>query len=76
MAALIERAQGIGKHMMVAGIEAANAPSIRLLEALGFERVGHLKQVGAKFSRWLDPVFLQLSPDRPAAPGESRETTP
>jgi L-amino acid N-acyltransferase len=67
MTALIERAQGIGKHVMVAGIEAANAPSIRLHQALGFERVGHLKQVGAKFGRWLDLVFLQLS----AAPGSS-----
>jgi L-amino acid N-acyltransferase len=71
MTALIERARGIGKHVMVAGIEAANTPSIRLHAALGFERVGHLKQVGAKFGRWLDLVFLQLTLDGRAAPGSS-----
>jgi len=33
--------------------------SIALLEALGFARVGHLPQVGHKFGRWLDVVFVQ-----------------
>jgi L-amino acid N-acyltransferase len=48
---------------MVAGIEAGNAGSIRLHEALGFERVGFMPQVGAKFGKWLDLVFLQLTLD-------------
>jgi phosphinothricin acetyltransferase len=71
MLVLIERARKIGKHVMVAGIEAKNAPSIRLHEKLGFEQVGHLKEVGAKFGAWLDLAFLQLTldnrsdPDRP-----------
>ena len=60
MVALIERARGLGKHVMVAGIEAGNTGSIRLHETLGFERVGLLPHVGAKFGVWLDLAFLQL----------------
>lgn len=63
MRALIERARGLRKHVMVAGIEAENAVSIRLHEALGFERVGLMPQVGTKFGRWLDLAFLQLRLD-------------
>ena len=69
LVALIERARGIGKHVMVAGIEAGNLPSIRLHESLGFERVGHLGQVGAKFGTWLDLAFLQLMLDDRETPG-------
>jgi len=57
---LIERARGLGKHVMVAGIEAGNLASIGLHEKLGFEHVGHLKEVGVKFGAWLDLAFLQL----------------
>jgi len=68
MLALIERARGIGKHVMVAGIEAGNLGSIRLHEKLGFENVGHLREVGAKFGTWLDLVFLQLKLDQRPVP--------
>jgi L-amino acid N-acyltransferase len=57
--ALFPRARALGKHMMVAGVDAANTGSIRFHERLGFERAGTLKQVGWKFDRWLDLVFLQ-----------------
>lgn len=70
MIALIERARAIGKHVMVAGIEAGNAGSIRLHEKLGFVSVGLLPQVGMKFGRWLDLAFLQLRLDDRATPGE------
>lgn len=70
MLALIERARGVGKHVMVAGIEAKNEGSIRLHERLGFEHVGHLKQVGAKFGSWLDLAFMQLILDARTAPDE------
>ncbi len=71
MVALIARARAIGKHVMVAGIEAGNVGSIRLHEKLGFEAVGLLKQVGMKFGRWLDLAFLQLTLD--AAPTPDHE---
>jgi L-amino acid N-acyltransferase YncA len=59
MRELIGRGAALGKHVMVAGIDADNAGSIRMHERLGFEQTGHLKQVGRKFDRWLDLVFMQ-----------------
>jgi L-amino acid N-acyltransferase len=60
---LIERVRALGKHVMVAGIEASNDASITLHHKLGFETVGHLKEVGTKFGAWLDLAFLQLTLD-------------
>jgi L-amino acid N-acyltransferase YncA len=59
LAALVERARADGKHVMVGGIEAGNAASLRLHDRAGFERVGRLREVGRKFDRWLDLVFVQ-----------------
>jgi phosphinothricin acetyltransferase len=58
---LIRRAQTMKKHVMVAGIEATNEPSLRLHARLGFEKTAHLRAVGRKFDRWLDLVFMQLT---------------
>lgn len=68
MLALIGRARDLGKHVMVAGIEAGNAASIRLHLELGFRQVGLMPQVGAKFGRWLDLAFLQLLLDENPQP--------
>jgi phosphinothricin acetyltransferase len=57
--ALIPRAAQLGKHVMIAGVDAANAPSIRFHERLGFTVAGTLREVGHKFDRWLDLVFMQ-----------------
>jgi phosphinothricin acetyltransferase len=73
MTALIERARAIGKHVMVAGIEAGNAGSIRLHEKLGFTHTGTLKQVGMKFGKWLDLAFLQLTLDSRPTPDAPRD---
>jgi phosphinothricin acetyltransferase len=59
LGALFPRAASLGKHMMIAGVDAANLASIRFHERLGFERSGCLREVGHKFDRWLDLVFLQ-----------------
>ena len=59
MQPLIARARALGKHVMMAGVDADNAGSIRFHERLGFERVGRLREVGFKFGRRLDLVFLQ-----------------
>ncbi len=56
---LFPRAADLGKHVMVAAIDTANQASLRLHEGLGFERVAHFREVGRKFDRWLDLVFLQ-----------------
>ncbi len=57
--ALFPRAAALGKHVMIAGVDAANAASIRFHERLGFTQSGRLREVGYKFGRWLDLVFLQ-----------------
>jgi L-amino acid N-acyltransferase len=56
---LMSRAAALQKHVMIAGIDADNAASIKLHESLGFAKVGHFHEVGFKFGRWLDLVFLQ-----------------
>jgi len=57
---LIERAKALGHHTILGGASSDQTASIRLQEALGFEKVAHLKQVGKKFGRWLDVVYMQL----------------
>ena len=46
-------------HVMIGGIDAANDVSIRFHQRLGFEPVAHFREVGHKFGRWLDLVFMQ-----------------
>jgi len=75
---LMARAAASSKHIMIAGIDADNAASIGLHLKLGFMNVGHFHEVGYKFGRWLDLVFLQCilpataaasaQPTAPAAP--------
>jgi phosphinothricin acetyltransferase len=56
---LVQRAALLGKHSVIAGVDSENIASLRFLERAGFERVGHLREVGFKFDRFLDLVFLQ-----------------
>ncbi len=55
-------------HVMVGGIDASNAVSIRLHEKLGFTHCGTVQQAGFKFGRWLDLAFYQKILATPAAP--------
>jgi L-amino acid N-acyltransferase len=58
---LMARAKGMQKHVMVAGIDADNEVSIGMHERLGFKVVGRFHEVGFKFGRWLDLVFLEAA---------------
>ena len=60
LADLIARARQLGHHTILAGISAEQAASIALHEALGFQKVAHLRELGWKQGQWLDVVFLQL----------------
>ena len=60
VAALIEEARALGKHVMVAGIAGENDISIRLHAKHGFVETARMLEVGFKFGRWLDLVFMQL----------------
>jgi L-amino acid N-acyltransferase len=57
--ALFPIAAGLDKHVMLGGIDAANAASIEFHQRLGFTQVAHFHEVGHKFGRWLDLVFMQ-----------------
>jgi L-amino acid N-acyltransferase len=67
---LIVCARQLGHHAIIAGIDADQPGSIALHAKFHFERVGHLKQVGFKFGRWLDVVHMELLLDG-AAPAKS-----
>ncbi len=58
---LIVRAQNLGHRVIVAGIDTEQTASIALHTKFHFETVGHFKQVGFKFGRWLDVIYMQLS---------------
>jgi L-amino acid N-acyltransferase len=58
---LLERARLLQKHVMIGGIEGSNEASLKLHARLGFRVVGRLEQVGTKFGRWLDLVFVQYT---------------
>ncbi|MFI5381427.1 MAG: GNAT family N-acetyltransferase [Tepidisphaerales bacterium] len=57
---LIRLGREIGHHTIVAVIDADQAVSIRLHAKHGFAEVGRLTQLGYKFNRWLDVVYMQL----------------
>ena len=57
---LLVRARAAGHHVLLGVCCSDAVSSIGLLESAGFSRVGHFREVGRKFDRWLDVVFLQL----------------
>lgn len=60
LAELLSRCKLQGYREMLAMIgDSKNLGSIRLHTALGFEKVGVLKNVGKEFNRWLDVVIMQ-----------------
>lgn len=61
MQELIDRARRSGVHSMIGAIAADNEASLALHTRLGFVEVGRLPEVGRKFDRWLDLVFVQLT---------------
>jgi L-amino acid N-acyltransferase len=67
---LIDHATAAGFHTLVAGIDSENAVSINLHRRFGFKETGQLAQVGYKFERWLDLVFMQLILDNNGQPNE------
>lgn len=60
LAELLARCEALGARQMLAVIgDSANAGSVGVHEALGFEHTGVLKAAGWKFGRWLDVVLMQ-----------------
>lgn len=62
LAELLSRCEAAGARQMLAVIgDSANAASVGVHRALGFEQVGVMKAAGWKFERWLDVVVMQKS---------------
>ena len=59
LGALTARARVLGYHTIIGVCCSESQASIALLEAFGFTRAGHLREVGRKFDRWLDTVILE-----------------
>ena len=57
---LIHLAKEQDFHIMIAGIDANNSKSIEFHENFGFREVGRFNQIGFKFEKWLDLIFMQL----------------
>lgn len=56
---LIVEARRLKLHAMVGGIASDNFASLALHARFGFVETGRMPQVGFKFGRWLDLVFMQ-----------------
>ncbi len=59
--ALIEACAAGGYRQMIGYIDAENEASLRLHEACGFTRVGHLPAVAYRHGRWADSVMVQCA---------------
>lgn len=66
LAPLVTAAERRGLRAIIAAIDATNEASIRLHARHGFEQVGHFRQVGYKFGRWLDVVYMERLVGSPA----------
>lgn len=64
---LVAAANALGKHVMIAGIDGGNPASLRLHAQAGFVEVARMPEVGRKFGRWLELVFMQRVLDAPEA---------
>jgi L-amino acid N-acyltransferase YncA len=59
MGHLLDLAREGGVHVMLGAVDADNAASLKFHEKLGFAPAAHFHEVGRKFGRWLDLVFVE-----------------
>ncbi len=70
MHTIIQAAKQADIHSLIGGIDEENQISIAFHKEFGFVEVGNLKQVGFKFGRWLNLVFVQLILETPLHPSD------
>lgn len=61
LTALVEAARTAGFEQMIGVVGGGELASVALHEKLGFEERGRMRDVGVKFGRKLDTVYLQLT---------------
>jgi L-amino acid N-acyltransferase len=59
LAELVHLAELHGFHAVMGRIAGGHEASIALHRSLGFEQVGHEREVGRKFGQWLDVVVME-----------------
>ena len=47
-------------HSIIGGIALPNPASVGISERLGFQKIGHFKEVGWKFEQWIDVGYWEL----------------
>jgi L-amino acid N-acyltransferase len=57
---LVRCARQRGYHAIIAGIDGEQTASVAIHTKFGFKKVGHLSQIGFKFNRWLDVIYMVL----------------
>ncbi len=67
-AVLIDRARADGVHSLIAVLGGENAASRALHEKFGFTFVGHYREVGRKFGKWVDTFSYQKILHQPVSP--------
>jgi L-amino acid N-acyltransferase YncA len=65
---LIARARRAGHHAIIAAIDGEQKGSVALHARFDFKKTGHFNQVGFKFGRWLDVVYMELILGQPKRP--------
>lgn len=55
---MVRHAEKSGMHVLIGAITASNTASIALHRAAGFSESSPLPEMGRKFGRWLDLVFM------------------
>ncbi|MBP6629777.1 MAG: N-acetyltransferase [Kofleriaceae bacterium] len=70
LTALMTRCEALGFRQMVAGMSGSEPGSMALHARAGFVEVARMPNVGRKFGRWLDLVYMQraLGPGAGSAP--------
>lgn len=59
LSALEARAREAGVHVLVAAVSSANPGAVAFFGQAGYAEAGTFREVGRKWDRWLDAVFLQ-----------------
>ena len=66
LADLLVRAEALGHHSVIAVISADQLASVELHRRAGFVECGLFKEVGFKYERWLDVMYMQWRSGRHA----------
>ena len=64
-AAMLDQLPARGIHTVLGVITVPNPASMALHATLGFQKVGHTREVGFKLGRWIDVAYVQRMLDTP-----------